>query len=125
MDTPSISPIWCAVANIKKEIVSGEEHQIKNGTKHFRGGAIIYVIDAYWGMCNSVTVIGHHRKTGRFITIDLNHSRLEKLRLDLVYSPTVISLIYRHFDSKWGDKLCYSEDYAKKIVEGVSLWEDY
>lgn len=52
-----------AVGNIKRTVGKGpggeEEHP---GTRHLRGGAKVYVIDAFWGQCEAVTVIGQHRK---------------------------------------------------------------
>jgi hypothetical protein len=37
--------------------------------KHFRGGAKVYVIDAFWGMYDSVTVIGQHRKSRKWMCL--------------------------------------------------------
>lgn len=117
--TPATT-VWCATATIKKEVIFGESHEIRNGTKHFRGGAKLFVIDAYWGMCNSVTVIGHHRKSGRYIKIDINPKHLENFRLELIYSPTVLSLLHKHFEDKWGR---YCESFAKQIITDVPLWK--
>ena len=82
-----IESIWCTVAKIKKEIPFGENKSPKRGTKHFRGGAKVYVIDAYWGMCESVTVIGHHRSKGQYIKIDIRSKFLESFQLKVIYSP--------------------------------------
>ena len=89
-DRLTVEPIWCATANIKKEIPFGEEHKIKRGTKHFRGGAKVYIAYAYGGMCDNATVIGHHRNNSRFIKITMPVKHLENFRLELVYSPKVI-----------------------------------
>ena len=43
----------------------------RRGTKHFRGGAKVHVIDAHWGTCEVVTVIGHHRASGRYAKLDM------------------------------------------------------
>jgi len=63
------------------------------GTKHFKPGAKVYLVDAYWGMgAESVTVVGHHWRSRRLITLAMRsahltnwsnlqpayHSRLEK-----------------------------------------------
>ena len=55
--------------------------EAKQGTKHFRAGAKVYVIDAFWGTCDSVTVIGQHRSSRRFICdeiIILDDATIEK-----------------------------------------------
>jgi hypothetical protein len=119
-----IEPLWCAAANVKKEILFGQEHIVRKGTRHFRGGAKVYIVDAHWGMCNSVTVIGHHRATGRYIKIDIHVKRLEKFRLELVYSPKVIALIDNHFGPGYLEY--YTREYAEKIVASLPLWiENY
>lgn len=113
------SSLWAAVGNIKDPCLigpdGGEPH---SGTKHFRAGAKVYVIDAFWGTCNSVTVIGQHRKSRRFICIALRAKYLENLRVKLVYSPTVRCLAEQHFGPN--RKLPTKED-AERLC-GVSEW---
>ena len=120
-------PFWCAIANVKKENVFGEEHIKRRGTKHFRGGAKVYIADAYWGMCNCVTVVGHHRASGRYIQIDIHVKRLENFRLELVYSPTIAALIQGNLDEKgYVGRSYYTKEYAEKIVASLPLWiENY
>jgi hypothetical protein len=115
-------PIWCATATVKKENIYGEDHIKKVGTKHFRGGAKVYIADAYWGMCESVTVIGHHRSNSRYVKIDLHVKRLENVRLELVYSPKVAELIQINFDKKYVESEGYTKEYAEKIVEAIPTW---
>ena len=119
-------PIWCATATVKKENIYGEDHIKKVGTKHFRGGAKVYIADAYWGMCNSATVIGHHRSSGRYVKIDIHIKRLENFRLELVYSPKVAELIRRNSDEKYVESKGYTKEYAEKLVEAIPTWiEEY
>jgi hypothetical protein len=125
-ETLLVEPIWCATANVKKEITFGEEHITKKGTKHFRGGAKVHVVDAYWGMCDNATIIGHHRSNGRYIKIDIHVKHLENFRLELVYSPKVIQLIQRNFDEKeCGGFDSYTKEYAEKLVEAIPIWIEY
>jgi hypothetical protein len=120
----NIEPLWCATANIKEETLYGQEHIVRKGTRHFRGGAKVYIVDAYWGMCNSVTVIGHHRANGRYIKIDIHVKRLENFRLELVYSPKIIALIDNNFGP--GNLKYYTREYAEKILAALPLWiENY
>ena len=118
-----IEPLWCATANVKKDILFGEEHTLRKGTKHFRGGAKVYIADAYWGMCDSVTVIGHHRSSGRYVKIDMHVKHLENFRLQLVYSPKVIELINKNIaDKGYAEFDEYTKEYAEKIVAALPLW---
>jgi hypothetical protein len=122
-----IEPFWCAAANVKKENSFGAERVERPGTKHFRGGAKVYIADVYWGMCDSVTVIGHHRNSGRYIKIDIHVKRLENFRLELVYSPKVAALIDRDFDRRANVNAgFYTKEYAEQIIAALPLWiENY
>ncbi|MBI5759525.1 MAG: hypothetical protein HZA46_13485 [Planctomycetales bacterium] len=93
----SSSELWAAVANVKETCRKGSGgEEVHNGTKHFRGGANVYVIDAFWGMCDSVTVIGQHRKSRKFMCVRMPARHVENLRLKLVYSPVVLALMREH-----------------------------
>ena len=116
---PVVESLWCATANIKKEIAFGEEHIIKKGTKHFRGGAKVHIASAYEGMCNNATVIGHHRSNGRYIRIDIPVKHLENFRLELVYSPKVINLILKNSDESFVE---YTKDYAENLIMLIPEW---
>lgn len=123
-----IEPFWCATASVKKEMAFGEERVKRRGTKHFRGGAKVYIVGAYWGMCNSVTVVGHHRASGRYIKIDIHVKRLENFRLELVYSPRVAEFIREQFheESLAAALKCYTKEFAETIVAALPLWiENY
>ncbi|MBX7169455.1 MAG: hypothetical protein K1X72_00770 [Pyrinomonadaceae bacterium] len=115
----SIEPIWCATANVKNETSFGEEHILRKGTKHFRGGAKIYIADAYWGMCNSVTVIGHHRSNSRFVKVDMHVKHLENFRLQLVYSPKVIELINKNSVESFIE---YNKEYSEYLIAIIPEW---
>jgi len=96
-DTPEkhdVEPIWLITANVLKVRKCGEGGtEARHGTKHFRGGAKVYVVGAHWGMCESVIVIGHHRASGRFVQMTIKKRYLENLRLTLCYSPKVIDMV--------------------------------
>jgi len=119
LDKLEVEPIWCATANVKNEIPFGEEHIIKKGTKHFRGGAKIYIAYAYGGMCDDATVIGHHRSNGRFIKITMPVKHLESFRLELVYSPKVIELIKKESEES---NIDYTKDYAEYLILIIPEW---
>jgi hypothetical protein len=97
----------------------GQEHQVHRGTKHFRANAKVFVIDAHWGTCDSVTVIGHHRPGGRYAKLDMPVQHLEQFRMEVVYSPTVLKLLKKHFEGR----AAYSEDYAEKLLRALAQWK--
>ena len=107
-----IEPVWLITANVVQERPYGEGGpETRIGTKHFRGNAKVYLIDAYWGMCEKVTVIGHHRASGRIVKMDLPVKYLNNLRMTLCYSPTVIELTTEHWSriKRTPDKIEWEE----------------
>ena len=114
-----MDPMRVPTASVVEQRRYGENHELRNGTKHFRGGAKVFVIDGYWGMCNSVTVVGHHRASGRYITLDMPVKHLEHFRMSVVYSLAVLKRISDHYS---GEKV-YSEDYGEKLLEALPHWK--
>jgi uncharacterized protein (TIGR02996 family) len=88
-------PIWCVAANAVLERPYGPGGaETRRGTKHFTPGAKVYVFDFFWGMGGEqVTVIGRHRKAGRYITLSMCAAHLANWRAELVYAPAVIRRI--------------------------------
>ncbi len=89
-------PVWSVVANVVLERSHGPGGiEKRSGTKHFAPGAKVYVIAFYWGMGgDSLTVIGRHRKSKRFICIDMRAKDLANWRVEMVYSPYVIRQVH-------------------------------
>ena len=115
-----VAGTWSAVANVLEECPFGPGgEEIRSGTKHFKGGAKVYVIDAYWGQCRSVTVIGQHRKGRRFIKVDMEARHLTDFRPKPVYHPSVVKLIAEHFSTQ---KTYPDKEYAEKLAAGVQAW---
>jgi len=112
--------VWSATGNIRKECRFGPNGSDRRpGTKHFRGGAKVYVIDAYWGTCHTVTVVGHHRANGRYIKINMRAKHIENLSPKIVYSPKVVQLIREHF----ADRLNFAtKEHAEQICSSVPNW---
>lgn len=88
-------PVWCVVANVLNERLCGPgKVEVRRGTKHFAPGAKVYVFDFYWGTGGEkVTVVGRHRKSGRYITLIMPAAYLANWRAELVYSPHVIEKV--------------------------------
>jgi hypothetical protein len=91
-------PIWCVVANVVTERPYGPDGaEIRSGTKHFRPGAKLHIIDTYGGMCEYVIAIGHHRGSNRYSRMVVSVRHLENFRVKLAYSPQVIRLANERF----------------------------
>ncbi len=127
MNRKDIAPFWCIAANIVEERFYGPSGTLSSrGTKHFPAGAKVHIINVYWGMAGeSLTVVGRHRGSHRYVTMDLPTSCLTNLRIELVYSPHVISQITAHWwmykadrkepdenDNQWG-----GNEESRKIAE--------
>jgi hypothetical protein len=134
-----INPFWCVAASIVEERVYGPSGSWRSsGTKHFRPGAKIYIVSSYWGMgSETVTVVGRHRRSHCYITIDLAIICLTKLRVELVYSLHVIKQIAANWhmykrsggspsenDMTWGgSEECKNTAEERKILfESVIDW---
>lgn len=114
--------LWAVVANVKGRCRTTSDGTVVHlGTKHFREGAKVYVIDAFWGACESVTVIGQHRKSRRWICLHMPARHLEDLRLKLVYSPAVLDLMREHYGTM-GRSQPPGKEYAEQICAVVSSW---
>jgi hypothetical protein len=115
-------PVWLITANVVQMRPFGEGGtETKIGTKHFRGNAKVYIIDAYWGMCEKVTVIGHHRASGRYVRMDLPLRYLKDLRLTLCYSPKVIELTAEHWMRFRGIP---SKEHWEEKIAVLNSWPD-
>ncbi|MCW8932470.1 MAG: hypothetical protein OQL19_19815 [Gammaproteobacteria bacterium] len=98
MSETKIDPKWFITANVIKERPFGpggvEKH---NGVRLFRGGAKVYIIGAHRGMCEDIIVIGHHRRTGRFIQGVIKVHQVENIRMTLCYSPAAIKKVGKEY----------------------------
>jgi hypothetical protein len=119
----SADSIWAVIANVKTESLFGESHEIRNGTKHFKGGSKVYIIDAFWGMIETVVVIGRHRKSLRYVSLKMDARHLENFRLTTVYSPKVIELTATHYEETgYLGRPMITKEYAEQICKNVPLW---
>jgi hypothetical protein len=110
-DSPAV---WCVVANVAEEQHYGPGgSQVRHGTKHFAPGAKVYCLPAQWGDgYEAIKVIGHHRKSHRYIKIVMPSRYLTNWRADLVYSPHVI----REIDNRW-DGTAASRQQAEELAQ--------
>lgn len=88
---------WSVVANIKREIPYGEGGaETRIGTKQFKGGAKVYIVGSYPGMCESLIVIGQNKHTGKFIRSVIRVSVVENLRIKIVYGEAARKLYHQN-----------------------------
>ncbi len=114
-------PLWCVVANVVGERPYGPGGaELRSGTKHFRPGAKLYIIDAYAGMCDKVIAIGHHRGSNRYCTMVVSVRHLKNFRVKLAYSPEVIQLAKQHFAT---GSSAWSEQEARQMCEAFPHWQ--
>jgi hypothetical protein len=114
------STYWAVVANVVAERPHGPGGAVtRSGTKHFRAGAKVHVIDWYPGMCDNVVVVAQHRKSRKFITAVLRAAWIENLRVSVVYSPTVIQKIEER-KAKAGYR--FSRKQAEEVAKALPCW---
>jgi hypothetical protein len=111
--------IWCVVANIADEHLSGPGGaEVKGGTKHFRRGALVYCSTALWGDgYEKIKVVGRHRGSNRYVTMIIRSAWLTNWRVKQVYSPHVTAEL-RRMGATW-DGSRRSKRVAERIVGGM------
>ncbi|APS18594.1 hypothetical protein ACIQEY_21855 [Streptomyces parvus] len=91
VESSGAEPMWLVAANVVRWRRYGDGGQeLRPGTKSYRGGAKVYVVDTYPGTAHEqVTAIGRAR-TGRWITVDTGSRHLHTFRAKLAYAPAVL-----------------------------------
>lgn len=94
--------------------------KLKKGTKNFSGGTKVYIIDWYPGMCETIVVVGLHRKTKRIISVCIKANLVENLRIKNVYKKHIIRKVKeRHgeFDQQ------FIKELAEEMLEFIPMWK--
>lgn len=113
--------LWCVAANVVASRPYGPGGQeSRTGTKHFKPGVKDYIIDWYPGMCENIIVVGHHRKSHRLMKAAIRAAWVERLRLELVYSPSIIALARDHAGG--GEKVL-TKDRAEAMLRDIPAWQ--
>ena len=115
----SEATLWCAVANVVPLRAYGPGGaEIRTGTKHFAPNAKVYVVSYFWGMGgDEVTVIGHHRKSHRLVSMVIASRHLINWRAKLVYKPAILEQIAANTD--WNGVLS-DEEKIRRIVDNFN-----
>lgn len=114
-------PVWALVANVVRERPFGEGgKETRVGTQLFNGGAKVHIVDAYWGMCETVIAVGRHRGAGPWIRVATRVTHLENLRVKLAYHPDVID----SYLMVWGSRQqCPSEGEVLRWMKAFKAWQ--
>lgn len=95
---------WALVGNVVKSHPFGEEHEVRFGSKAFRGGAKLYVAPAQWGDgFENVVVIGSPRRYRGCIEMVIRSDLIENFRLKKVFDPAVLRKMLESKYSWWSN----------------------
>lgn len=114
-------PVWTVVANIVNERTFGPNGaEIKIGTKHFKPGTKVYIIDWHSGAREWIIVVGMARKSRKFIRITIRVNWVENLRVKLAYNPAVIEEIHEYMGA---EQTFLTEEFTNKMCETIPKWQ--
>jgi hypothetical protein len=89
--------LWCVTATVVAPNASSEPKQeTSGGTKQFKPGAKLYVIDSAPGADALWLAIGHHRKSRQFVKSEIAGTLIERPCLEEVSTPNVLTLARKH-----------------------------
>jgi hypothetical protein len=108
---------YLLVGNIIGQHCYGETKQVKNGTKHFRPGAKVYLFPHYGGMGHqNIPVYGLPRKSGRKIEIVIRAVLIKNVRVSKTFDPKMIEKVDAcHFYNSFKN----TTDYTLEKFAGV------
>ncbi|MDQ2794184.1 MAG: hypothetical protein M3Y12_09275 [Bacteroidota bacterium] len=123
MEPENGQALFCtAIGNITAERPFGPDGaETRTGTKHFRPGAKVCIIDWFPGTCDRVVVVGHHRKSNRLIKAIINANSLGNLRVKNCYSLATIRLIKEHQANSSAPEL--TQNFAETLCQTLPHWQ--
>lgn len=112
---------WAITANIKKEIPFGPGgKETKIGTNHFKGGAKVYIIGAYFGMCEDIIAVGQQRKTGKYVRCVIRVNNIENMRVKQLYSKSILEMLRDY--SPGGATITTSKKESEELMGIIPVW---
>jgi hypothetical protein len=113
--------LWCIVGNVVEERAYGPGGvETRRGTKHFRPGAKVHIIDWYPGGSYAIVVVGQHRRSRSFIKVVMNVNHVENLRVKMIYNPKVIEIASAHADERG---VVLTQERAQEIASTLPHWQ--
>jgi hypothetical protein len=114
---------WAITANIKKEIPFGPgDKETKIGTNHFKGGAKVYIIGAYFGMCEDIIAVGQHRKTGKYVRCVIRANNIENMRVKQLYRNSILEMLEDY--QPGGALITTSKKESEDLMNIIPVWCD-
>ena len=114
-------PEWafCIVGNVVEKRFRKSDNRIIQGTKHFRPGAKLYILDGLWGMgAEHVIVMGQPRNKRTLIKIIFKRDLIQNFRVKQVYDKRVIRELYLPF----GEADLQTSELKRELEERVKWW---
>ena len=116
-------PEWafCIVGNVVDEHLFGAEKKVVRGSKHFRPGAKLYILDGFWGMGGEyLIVMGQPRNKRTLIKIVFKRSLIKNFRVKQAYDRRVVRELYLPF----GDADLQTSELRIKLDNRAGYWNE-
>ena len=112
---------WAITANIKKEIPFGPGgKETKIGTNHFKGGAKVHIVGAYFGSCEDIIAVGQHRKTGKYVRCVIRANNIENMRVKQLYSKSILDMLKDYHPG--GASITTSKRDSEDLMAIIPVW---
>ena len=112
---------WALVGNIVDKHEYGENHEIRYGTRKFRGGTRVVLTPLCWGDgYEQVNVIGLSRYSRKYKKSVIRRNLITNYRVKKIYSPTILRIME---EAENNDNHCWwwdntEESYQEIIKKG-------
>ena len=86
---------WCVTGNIVQRHRLGERGAEVSGTRHFRAGQKVFVVDGYFGLgAERCTVVGKPKYSDKYVCVDMNTDLIENFSVERVTEDIILRAIY-------------------------------
>ena len=115
-DVPEWS--WCLVGDIVQSHPFGKEGRTLFGTKHFRPGAKVYIVNAFWGGGGDrCTALGIPRYTDHLIGVHMDTTLIRNFRCEKVYDKDVLKAMFTN-------RLTEEFERPRRTTVETTYWDD-
>jgi len=111
------SPVWCVAANLMANgALDAQGQNLPSGTKHFREGSKVLLID--WSPRDGVdaVAIGRHRKSKQWVKATVPIGRLTTLEVEVIDTAAVLNLVAKHFS---GNRCPLTHEFATEMCAAL------